>query len=177
MILKTDTHEFTCTSCRRTGRPCFEALQLAKALAESVLFAGPLLNPDFELSGFTLLEQCGYPCPAPFRVTKTEVRVFCDVDADDAFVAFAEPVQVPKAAIGCRDSRQRLLNSERALAALILARPREQQTRPPRSRVHRLSRIFTIVSDRIRRFGFVQSHPKKRRDNLFRRLITKTTFA
>jgi hypothetical protein len=46
------------------------------------------------------------------------------------------------------------------VAALILARPREQQTRPPRSRVHRLSRIFTIVSDRIRRFGFVQSHPK-----------------
>ena len=157
MILKTDTHEFTCTRCRRTGRPCFEAVNLAKALAESTLFARPLLAPDFEMSGFTLLEQCGLSCPAPFRVTKTEVYVSCDVADDDAVVALAGRVQDLKGANRIQHPRKRIPASKRIPAAVVIARLREQQIPPLRPRTDRLARFLSNLSARIRQFAVVQS--------------------
>jgi hypothetical protein len=74
------THEFSCTDCRHTGRPCMEGIWLAQRLCQSIAEAGDDLPEGYDFSCSSQFEGCGRTCHTILRVTKRDVQVFCGTE-------------------------------------------------------------------------------------------------
>nr|WP_321523950.1 hypothetical protein [uncultured Cohaesibacter sp.] len=77
---KTVSHHVSlCTKCQRTGGVCEAGYDLAQTVVEAVYQAGPLLDDDFEISGYSYLSGCPEKCLVGWRATLDKVYFFGDV--------------------------------------------------------------------------------------------------
>lgn len=83
MIWKTNSHIFTATLCRHTGRTCPALARMAEKLAQAMDKAKPVTTEDFEIEGNSTLKNCPHACSARFRASHERIRIFCDVGADE----------------------------------------------------------------------------------------------
>lgn len=79
MIWTTDTHRFTATLCRRTGKPCAVLSALAQNLSHAMSKAEQATGPDFEIEGEVTLPTCPGDCRALYAASHRRIRVFCGV--------------------------------------------------------------------------------------------------
>lgn len=85
MILTDDSHEYLCTDCTHTGRPCMEGLWLAKRLTAALAGRAEGLfgtGGDFACSARFL--GCGRVCTTLLRVRRTDVQIYCGVAPEHA---------------------------------------------------------------------------------------------
>ncbi len=85
MIINDDSHDYTCTDCRHTGRPCMEAIWLCQKLTHSMGAAAPRR----EMTGSAQFRGCGFSCEATVRINHEDVQIFCGIDkaaADQAAI-------------------------------------------------------------------------------------------
>jgi hypothetical protein len=77
-----------CATCRHTGAPCSIGLQLLRALARSVEVAGPMVGPDFALSGRMPVAGCAAPCVLTWRASPEACLLFegTDEPADEGLI-------------------------------------------------------------------------------------------
>lgn len=80
MILSDETHEYSCTNCRHTGRACMEGLWLAQRIARSLALGGRELPQDYDVSCSSRFEGCGRTCHTILRVTRADVQVYCGTE-------------------------------------------------------------------------------------------------
>lgn len=78
MIINDDTHDYTCTDCRHTGRPCMEAIWLCQKLTQSMSDSPP--SPRREMTSSARFRGCGFACDATVRVNCDDVQIFCGVE-------------------------------------------------------------------------------------------------
>ena len=77
---KTVSHHISlCTKCQRTGGVCEAGYDLAQTVVEAINRAGPLLDDDFEISGYCDLAGCPETCRVGWRATLDTVYLFGDV--------------------------------------------------------------------------------------------------
>ncbi len=93
MIMTDDRHDYTCTDCRHTGRPCMEALWLGRQLTQSICKVAP--SPDRDITSSARFLGCGFPCAATVRINRAEVQIFCGME--DA--SLPSPSQLPCAMV------------------------------------------------------------------------------
>lgn len=93
MIMTDDRHDYTCTDCRHTGRPCMEALWLGRQLTQSICKAAPA--PDRDITSSARFLGCGFACEATVRINRAEVQIFCGME--DA--SLPSPSQLPRAMV------------------------------------------------------------------------------
>lgn len=73
-----DSHDYTCTDCRHTGRPCMEALWLGRQLTRSLNAAIPV--PERDITSNACFLGCGFACEATVRVSQGDVQIFCGIE-------------------------------------------------------------------------------------------------
>ena len=73
-------HVSLCTKCQRTGGVCEAGYDLAQTVMEAVYQAAPLLEDDFEISGYSYLSGCSEKCLVGWRATLDSVHCFGDVN-------------------------------------------------------------------------------------------------
>jgi len=93
MILTDDTHEFACSACTHTGKPCMEGLWLARRLARSLAGQARRLDSAYDVTCSARFVGCGRLCQTLLRVRPARLEAFCGladgVAADPADLAAA----------------------------------------------------------------------------------------
>ncbi|MCL4187194.1 MAG: hypothetical protein KJZ85_06255 [Rhodobacteraceae bacterium] len=83
MILTDDTHEFACSDCTHTGKPCMEGLWLTRRLARSLAEQARRLDGAYDVTCAASFVGCGRLCHTLLRVRPARLEAFCGV-ADGA---------------------------------------------------------------------------------------------
>lgn len=108
MIWTTETHQFSVTLCRRTGKPCPALSALALNLARAMQKAEPVTGQDFEIDGECELAACAEGCQAFYSASHSRIRIFCGVGETADFSWFdrlADALMEPGGQIIVNDKR------------------------------------------------------------------------
>lgn len=108
MIWTTETHQFSVTLCRRTGKPCPALSALAQNLARAMQKAEPVTGQDFEIEGECALAACGEGCQSLYSASHSRIRIFCGVGETADFSWFdrlADALMEPGEQVFVNDSR------------------------------------------------------------------------